>query len=263
MNAMHTQETGGLPDGRVNLNIAQLKLLRLALGMSQEALSESCANRRLPLSLASIKRAESGKPVLYRTARGLSTFFGVPLLGLVQRASVAPPAIDTVVRHACERMQCRAALDAALSTRSGRLIELHGPAGAGKSHLLSSCAVHARERGFRCIELRADKPGALVGALLESAHTGAENALPAGLDALLRRAAREQPLLIVVDDMSRGACTMAALVAQVLAPSLANRVSWMLACQDDWRAFVPGADENLHAIARTVFHLGAPAALTY
>lgn len=147
----------GLPDGSVNLDIARLKSLRLGLGMSQEALSESCAERRLSLSLASIKRAESGKPVLYRTARRLAAFFDVTIQDLVQWSVLAAPGGASAAPHALERAQCGAALDAAKLSGSGRLIEMHGETGAGKSRLLAACADDARQRGYRCIELRVDR----------------------------------------------------------------------------------------------------------
>lgn len=146
-----------LPDGSVNLDIARLKSLRLGLGMSQEALSESCAERRLSLSLASIKRAESGKPVLYRTARRLAAFFEVSIQDLVQWNALAIPSGASAAPLALERAQCGAALEAAKSSGRGRLIEVHGETGAGKSRLLAACAGDARQRGYRCIELRVDR----------------------------------------------------------------------------------------------------------
>lgn len=72
---------GGTPssDGRMALAPGRLKALRLRLGMSQEALAEHCIARRLCVSIASIKRAESGKSVLYRTARHLAAAYDVTL----------------------------------------------------------------------------------------------------------------------------------------------------------------------------------------
>ncbi|MFC3282630.1 helix-turn-helix domain-containing protein [Litchfieldella rifensis] len=54
-----------------------MKQHRKRLGLSQEALAEYCFDRRLCVSIASIKRAESGKAVLYRTARHLAEIYGV------------------------------------------------------------------------------------------------------------------------------------------------------------------------------------------
>lgn len=160
-------------DGRVNLNRHQLKLLRQKQGLSQEALSEACANRKMSLSPASIKRAESGKPVLYRTARLLAAFFGVPLPELTEAPAAAAPEPTTPERHALERSQVGTALATVQASGRGRLLVMHGAAGAGKSQLLSECAADARQRDFLCVELRvggalaAQALATLAGALLQ------------------------------------------------------------------------------------------------
>ncbi|ASU40992.1 hypothetical protein hmeg3_23615 [Herbaspirillum sp. meg3] len=66
-------------DGRILLNPSLLKDLRKRRALSQEALAELCLSRQLCVSVASIKRAETGKVVLYRTARHLATVFDVKL----------------------------------------------------------------------------------------------------------------------------------------------------------------------------------------
>ncbi|WP_260958056.1 ATP-binding protein [Pseudomonas citri] len=73
-------------DGRVLLDAASLKGLRKQRGLSQETLAEACLNRHLCVSIASIKRAETGKPVLYRTARHLATAFEVDVSALLADA---------------------------------------------------------------------------------------------------------------------------------------------------------------------------------
>jgi tetratricopeptide (TPR) repeat protein/transcriptional regulator with XRE-family HTH domain len=78
-------------DGRIVLDAVLLKSLRKARGLSQEALAELCARRQLPVSIASIKRAETGKVVLYRTARQLATVFEVDLDTLIDDAAPAQP----------------------------------------------------------------------------------------------------------------------------------------------------------------------------
>jgi len=70
-------------DGRVLLDAGLLKGLRKQRGLSQETLAEACLNRHLCVSIASIKRAETGKPVLYRTARHLATAFQVDVEALL------------------------------------------------------------------------------------------------------------------------------------------------------------------------------------
>ena len=64
-------------DGRVVLDAGMLKQLRKARALSQEALAELCFTSQLCVSIASIKRAETGKAVLYRTARHLAAIFAV------------------------------------------------------------------------------------------------------------------------------------------------------------------------------------------
>jgi len=70
-------------DGRVLLDASLLKKLRKARGLSQEALAELCFHQQLCVSIASIKRAETGKVVLYRTARHLAQVYGVTLESLL------------------------------------------------------------------------------------------------------------------------------------------------------------------------------------
>lgn len=78
-----------ISDGRVLLDAVSLKGLRKQHGLSQETLAEACLNRHLCVSIASIKRAETGKPVLYRTARHLATAFGVDVSELLSTPASA------------------------------------------------------------------------------------------------------------------------------------------------------------------------------
>lgn len=73
------QTPAAATDGRVTLAPDRLKGHRFRLGISQEALAEHCVERRLCVSISSIKRAESGRSILYRTARHLAAAFDVPL----------------------------------------------------------------------------------------------------------------------------------------------------------------------------------------
>lgn len=88
------------PDGRIALDAGLLKNLRKARGLSQEALAELCVNQQLAVSIASIKRAETGKVVLYRTARHLATIFDVDVDRLVLRAAEAAPVAALPARPA-------------------------------------------------------------------------------------------------------------------------------------------------------------------
>jgi transcriptional regulator with XRE-family HTH domain len=79
-------------DGKLTLSPARLKSLRRAWGMSQESLAQLCVDKHLSISIASIKRAETGKPVLYRTARNIAQLYQVELASLVP---APPPAPET------------------------------------------------------------------------------------------------------------------------------------------------------------------------
>ncbi len=77
---MHTDT---IKDGRIRLDGTRLKHLRRDLGLSQERLARHCMESRCPVSLSSIKRAELGHPVLYRTASSLAQFYRHPLADLL------------------------------------------------------------------------------------------------------------------------------------------------------------------------------------
>ncbi len=70
--------------GSQEVDAGLLKRLRQAHCLSQEDLFHACRQRSLRLSLATIKRAEAGHNVSYRTIRELSSFFSVPLSKLVK-----------------------------------------------------------------------------------------------------------------------------------------------------------------------------------
>jgi transcriptional regulator with XRE-family HTH domain len=74
-------------DGRQPLNGYLLKQLRKQKGLSQEKLAEQCAEKCLYVSLSSIKRAESGNSILYRTAKELAKFYDVSVESLIQNSA--------------------------------------------------------------------------------------------------------------------------------------------------------------------------------
>ncbi|APE31375.1 hypothetical protein BOX17_10705 [Halomonas aestuarii] len=69
------------------LDPGRLKQHRQRLGLSQDALAQHCVDRHHWLSIASIKRAESGRPVLFRTARHLALVYEVEVADLMPPAS--------------------------------------------------------------------------------------------------------------------------------------------------------------------------------
>lgn len=71
-------------EGRVKPNVERLKQLRREHGISQEGLADLCLAQTLRVSASSIKRAEAGKNLLYRTVRDLATFFSVDISELIE-----------------------------------------------------------------------------------------------------------------------------------------------------------------------------------
>ncbi len=84
---METRDNKLTTGGRVSLNREVLISLRREQGLSQELVALMCAEQRLCVSIASIKRAETGKNILYRTARDISTFFDVDISDIIDTAS--------------------------------------------------------------------------------------------------------------------------------------------------------------------------------
>ncbi|WP_332877168.1 AAA family ATPase [Massilia sp. S19_KUP03_FR1] len=78
-------------DGKVVLNQHQLKTLRKQLGLSQDGLAQLCMASKLCVSIASIKRAETGKSVLYRTASHLARIYRTGLDELLLAPLAAQP----------------------------------------------------------------------------------------------------------------------------------------------------------------------------
>jgi hypothetical protein len=156
-------------DARVMLDVHSLKALRQRRG-GREALSEQFQERRLCLTRAAIKRAESGKPVPYRTVRHLAAYYGIGVETLIDAAPThqAPPPRPLPDMSDVERLQCRAVIDAVHVGGRGRVIDVQGAAASGKSHLLSFGARDARARGYSCVVL----DGATSGA--PTAHTAAD-----------------------------------------------------------------------------------------
>lgn len=68
--------------GRVHLNSELLRRLRMERCWSQATLAEICFERGIRVSLSSVKRAETGKKVLYRTALEFAKVYQVPVTRL-------------------------------------------------------------------------------------------------------------------------------------------------------------------------------------
>lgn len=75
--------------GQVKLDSAELRRLRQSRLLSQQDLADDCWRRNIRVSVATIKRAESGRAVRFRIAHELARCFGVPVMRLV-RAQPSP-----------------------------------------------------------------------------------------------------------------------------------------------------------------------------
>lgn len=64
--------------GQLPLNTSTLRRLREARCMSQEELVHDFERRSIRVSIATIKRAETGHAVRYRIVRELARYYGVP-----------------------------------------------------------------------------------------------------------------------------------------------------------------------------------------
>lgn len=69
--------------GSVLLDCDRLRDLRLGRMLSQQDLADECWRRNIQVSIATIKRAESGRAVRYRIARELARCFDVPVATLI------------------------------------------------------------------------------------------------------------------------------------------------------------------------------------
>jgi ribosome-binding protein aMBF1 (putative translation factor) len=81
--APETTSTDRLQRGHVLLDSALLRQLRQSRCMSQQDLADDCWRRNIPLSLTTIKRAETGRAVRFRIAREFARCLDVPLARIV------------------------------------------------------------------------------------------------------------------------------------------------------------------------------------
>lgn len=72
-----------LNDGRVQIKSQLLKQLRRQHCLSQEKLAERCLKSKKVVSISTIKRAETGKFILYRSAANLADILDIPASHLI------------------------------------------------------------------------------------------------------------------------------------------------------------------------------------
>ncbi|MCJ8313502.1 MAG: XRE family transcriptional regulator [Saccharospirillaceae bacterium] len=70
-------------DGRVQINPQTLKQLRRENCLSQEKLAQLCSQSKIAVSISTIKRAETGKYILYRSASNLAQIFKISTSQLI------------------------------------------------------------------------------------------------------------------------------------------------------------------------------------
>ncbi|MEO8671802.1 MAG: helix-turn-helix domain-containing protein [Tahibacter sp.] len=81
-----------LDRGQVALDGEVLRRLRQSRLLSQQDLADDCWRRNIRVSIATIKRAESGRAVRFRIARELARCFGIPVVRIL-RADPSPPGV--------------------------------------------------------------------------------------------------------------------------------------------------------------------------
>jgi len=74
----------GTSKGRVFLVTEVLKDLRTERLQSQEEMAHACSDGKFRVSIATIKRAETGRAVVYRVARELARYFGLPVRQIIK-----------------------------------------------------------------------------------------------------------------------------------------------------------------------------------
>lgn len=78
-----------LDRGQVVLDNELLRRLRQSRLLSQQGLADDCWRRNIRVSIATIKRAESGRAVRFRIAHELARCFDVPVMRIVRAAPIA------------------------------------------------------------------------------------------------------------------------------------------------------------------------------
>ncbi len=147
-------------DGKVVLNAESLKAWRKQRGLSQEALAQQCLARRLCVSIASIKRAETGKSVLYRTANHLARVFERDVEELIRLPSAQPgaatnaDAVDAFEQRTVLALQlwCAQAPPAALLAQLGQVAAQFGGQDGGPGLFIFGLPKAYGSDAVRCLQ---------------------------------------------------------------------------------------------------------------
>ena len=166
--AAHKLDVPG--DGKVVLNQHELKTLRKGRGLSQDGLAQLCMASKLCVSIASIKRAETGKPVLYRTASHLARIYRVALDTLLETPPAADPgrapvlSADVEQRSVLElRLVAGANLSAQQAAAVAALVEQFGGMAQGRDGALFGLPRAYGSDAVRCLQCALGVAAALAG----------------------------------------------------------------------------------------------------
>ncbi|MEO7495480.1 MAG: AAA family ATPase [Massilia sp.] len=187
-------------DGKVVLNQDRLKALRKQRGLSQDALAQLCLTQRLCVSIASIKRAETGKSILYRTASHLARVYDSALDDLVGAsndeagADAAPAQQEAIEQRKVLGLSLLlvaplgadlAAQAAALVEQFGGVIEHRELAMFGLPRAYGSDAVRCLQCALGLAQLLSGQRAAIVIASRDWPLGAGEQAVPARMRVLL------------------------------------------------------------------------------
>ncbi|WNO07719.1 transporter substrate-binding protein [Teredinibacter sp. KSP-S5-2] len=132
-------------DGKLQLDAKKLKSLRKKSGLSQEALANRCFAAGQQISLATIKRAELGRPILYRTAKCLASYYNTTLEDIIvnteDKTTQSMPNDElnaNIVGRSFELKQLEQVANTVESAESGSVVYIRGVAGIGKTHLINT-----------------------------------------------------------------------------------------------------------------------------
>jgi urea transport system substrate-binding protein len=137
-------------NGRIILNGDKIKELRLKQCLSRDMFSSKSQQMGCYLSVSTLKRAEAGSKIYYRTAQDIASILKVSVDELQNELS---PKLETPqkkislsrdeqIHRACS------ALDRVKLENKGSIIFIQGEAGIGKSHFIHSIKEKAETFGF-------------------------------------------------------------------------------------------------------------------
>ncbi len=152
-------------DGKLRLNANKLKSLRKKKSISQETMANQCFSSGQQISLATLKRAELGRPILYRTAKCLASFFSVELNDILEdipnsnshyksNGNIHNLNKKPLIGRQYETQQLEQALEIIRNKNSGRLVYIRGVAGIGKTHLVTYFLNNINSEEFQTITIK-------------------------------------------------------------------------------------------------------------